>query len=230
MMGPTHELGGFTAGLGAAALLTSEGQVAEGAVLATASVLTSRLPDVDLALGGGPDHRSMTHSLAFAGVPLVVGAFLLLSALGLDVTGSLSGGGIAAVGGGSGEAILGIPLTVHAALVMGLVVGYLSHLVLDSLTPKGIFLLTPDGPRIGLRFIDTDSSGETFFYGLLIVAIAVTALITFPLSLGALVGGVAVIALDKLSDSKYLGGNAERLALIACLALVGIQIFVALGL
>lgn len=229
MMGPTHELGGFTAGLGAAALLTAEGQVAEGAVLATASVLTSRVPDVDLALGGGPDHRSMTHSLVFAGGALIAGAYFLLTALGINVLAAFTGGGIRAPGA-SGEAILGIPLTVHAALVMGLVVGYLSHLLLDSMTPKGIFLLTPDGPRVGLRFIDTDSAAETFFYGLLVVAIAAIAILTFPVSLGALVGGAAVIVLDKLSDSKYFRGNAERIALFAALALVGVQIFVALGL
>lgn len=146
MNGPTHMVGAAAAGVGVAAA-TGAG-VPETAALVAGALLADRVPDQDRHISSGPNHRSLTHSLLFAGgLAVVVGVFIG------TVSTTTDPGLRAAV----------------AAFGLGIPAGYLAHLLLDSLTPKRVWLLLPGGPRFGAGFIDTGGIGE----GLVFVALCV---------------------------------------------------------
>lgn len=146
MTGRTHLLAGVAAG---AALLSLRGAGAIGpggaAAALGAACLGALLPDIDhpgslLSRGAGPlgaapglflRHRGPTHSLA-AALAAWAGAAWLCAARGLP-----------------------------AAAALAALLGYLSHLALDALTPGGAPLLWPlSGRRVGLPVVRVGSALE----------------------------------------------------------------------
>lgn len=146
MTGRTHLLAGAAAG---AAFLSLRGAGAPdpgGAAAALgAACLGALLPDIDhpgslLSRGAGPAgavpglflrHRGPTHSLA-AALAAWAGASWLCAARGLP-----------------------------AAAALAALLGYLSHLLLDALTPGGVPLLWPlSGRRAGLPLVRVGSALE----------------------------------------------------------------------
>ena len=160
MLGKTHVTGALAAGAAGAALLGVD--PVQATVMGSTSALAAGLPDEDRVLDDGPGHRSITHSVAFAaGVAFVFLSYLgpRLSSLeavfangisGLPVLGGLAGPEVASSAG----AVLGawFAETVLAGAV-GAGIGYVSHLALDALTPAGVWVLLPGGPRISLPVV-----------------------------------------------------------------------------
>ncbi len=106
------------------------------AFVATAAI-GCKVPDLDRVINSGPSHRSLPHSLGIAGGAVV--ALALFAAALPDANTFL--------------------------ITSGFAVGYLSHLLLDALTPSKIPLLLPGGPRFGIGIIPTGSlrEGACFF-------------------------------------------------------------------
>ena len=127
MNGPTHDIGAAAAAA-AVAYAGELGLVGGGCVIAVA-YMTSCLPDRDRHYEQAWGRRSATHSVALG----LFGAWALVSVVPYE----------ASLGPALG------PLAYAAA--WGLVVGWLSHLVLDALTVEGVPLLLPGvGPTLRL--------------------------------------------------------------------------------
>ena len=62
-----------------------------------------------------------------------------------------------------------IPLGVNTATI-GLVIGYMSHLLMDSLTVAGIPLFYPHKKKYRLMRIRTGSEGEVVVFGMIVLA------------------------------------------------------------
>lgn len=211
-MGTTHQIGGFAAGMGAtvAGLPAMAADPGAGVVAAGAAVLSSKMPDVDLAWADGPNHRSFTHSLVVAGGGLAVGAYALASGLQASA---------------AGGQMWGLPVTLFAGLIWGLLAGYLSHLVLDSLTSKGIPLVNPGGKVVGFRVLDTDGPGEALFVALLAAGLIAAGIALGVAAIPAVGGGILVMAYFKAAE-RYIGERkAERYALLAALAIVAVLVY-----
>lgn len=132
MNGPTHKIGAAAAAA-VVAHAGGIGLVGGGCLIATAYA-TSCLPDRDRHYEKGWGGRTATHSLALG----LLGAWALLFAVPYDAA-------AAALGIGPAFGALA------AAAAWGLVVGWLSHLALDALTPEGIPILLPGvGPKVGV--------------------------------------------------------------------------------
>jgi membrane-bound metal-dependent hydrolase YbcI (DUF457 family) len=121
------------------------------------------LPDVDRGTHGGRapwNHRGLPHSLLLAGGVWVLIAALAVALYGLDAP---------AAAYESGERARERPSALAGFLALGGASGYLSHLLLDSLTPKRVWLLLPGGRRVGWGGIRAGSSRE---FGLLLLLVA----------------------------------------------------------
>lgn len=150
MLGRTHVIGG--AAIGAATGAAVGLSPVETVALAAGAAVTAKLPDVDRVVNKGPNHRSLTHSVVFAGGLVVALAF------------AVTAGGYIAADGLEGALI--------AAAVWGLAVGYVSHLLLDSMTDKSVPLLWPGGPLFSLGSVATGKFGERLVLWLLLVVCA----------------------------------------------------------
>lgn len=164
---PTHVAGALALGVGisAAAGLNP----AQAAVFTGAGALAAGAPDGDRVLDDSRNHRSMTHSVAtVAGLAALALVYLRpaterLAALMSDAwTSRLSSVAEAPL---IGPAVVGQAPLVGAWLaglgwlaVLGALVGYASHLALDAMTPAGVWLFLPGGPR--LRFVVVDKVGN----------------------------------------------------------------------
>lgn len=182
----THLTGGALAGAG---LALGAGLEPLGAALVIAGSLgCAMVPDWDRALDKGPDHRSLTHSLIFAGGFAVLAAVLAVAAFGFAGSGGGPRGEEPPLSGLiSGDPSPLAPLL--GAFAVGGAAGYVSHLLLDSLTGKRIWLLLPGGPRFGLPVFTTGGLGEAL---LLMVLLALLGWAVFALLTGGsgLPGGI----------------------------------------
>lgn len=151
-------IGGAAAGLAAAALAGLS--FPEALTMSAAAVCASKLPDVDLKWSKGPNHRSFTHSLILGAVLLAASIF---SKGWLD--------GISPSGGGLPEDLQWLAAA-PGTFAVGAGVGYLSHLVLDAMTPKGIPLVLPRGPELHLAYVPTGTFRETRVSVFLVLAAA----------------------------------------------------------
>lgn len=163
----THTAGAALAGAGVA--LAAGLSVFEAGVLVLGALATAMVPDWDRVLDSGPNHRSVTHSLIFAGGFVVALAAFSVATFGFAGGGSTIRGFLLE---GSARSMLASLLGTFA---VGGAVGYISHLLLDSLTGKRIWLLFPGGPRFGLPLFITGEFGETLF-GLVISGLLVWAI------------------------------------------------------
>lgn len=146
MLGRSHVIGAAAIGVGAAALTGHA--PAEAVAVGAAATVTAKLPDLDRIVNDGPNHRSLTHSVVLAGGLVVVLAFILAQGMG----------------------------ALGSAVVFGLAAGYLSHLLLDAMTPKSIPLLWPGGPLFSLGSIATGKLGERVVVWCLVTGAVVVAL------------------------------------------------------
>lgn len=131
MVGHTHIVGAGAVALGCG--VWSGATIEQTALLTISSMLVAHVPDMDQSMARGPHHRGILHSVVL-GV-LLFGAVYFFS----------------------------YELRSHSPwnwIVYGAMIGYLSHLLLDSLTPAGIPLLLRHGPTVGLRMISTGSLGD----------------------------------------------------------------------
>lgn len=141
MLGRSHVIG--AAAIGVAAAAATGHSPGEAVIVGAAATVTAKLPDVDRLVNKGPNHRSLTHSLVIAGGGVALLA--LIVSVGLGMIGS--------------------------AVVFGLAVGYVSHLLLDSMTAASIPLIWPGGPKFSLGSIATGKLGERVaVWGLVAVA------------------------------------------------------------
>lgn len=171
----THLTGAALAGAGVA---LGAGLAPLGSALVIAGALgCAMVPDWDRALDTGPDHRSLTHSLVFAGGLVVFAAIMAVAAFGFA---GAPGEGTPVVSG----VLLEDPSPLApllGAFAVGGAAGYVSHLLLDSLTGKRIWLLFPGGPRFGLPVFNTGGLGEALF---LVVLVALLGWALFELVTG----------------------------------------------
>lgn len=160
MLGPTHANGAIAAAVVVSAAVGLD--PLQAITFTVTSAVAAYLPDKDRLVDSGPNHRSLTHSLAFGlGISFVLVSYVhprvveigpaLGSRLGdrlgeLPVLGALVGGTFASA---AGEWVASLVLI--AAL--GAALGYLSHLLLDALTPAGVWILLPGGPRLCLPIV-----------------------------------------------------------------------------
>lgn len=164
MNGPTHHAGAILAGVGASVAL---GLDPAGAIALTAgSAAAAMAPDVDRRSNPGPNHRALPHSLIFAGggvtVLAVLASLYLSSTAGHELLAPLA------------QAQTTLLTPGNLSLVpLGVAAGYLSHLLLDSMTPARIFLLHPGGRRIGLGRVKVGGGVEHLMrIGLVLGALA----------------------------------------------------------
>lgn len=163
----THLTGAALAGAG---LSLAAGLAPLGTALVVAGSLAfAMVPDWDRALDSGPDHRSLTHSLVFAGGAVVLAAVAAVAVFGFAGAGAAQG-----VAAGVEGLLLRDPSPLAeafgplvGAFSVGGAAGYVSHLLLDSMTGKRIWLLFPGGPRFGLPVLNTGGLGEWLFLLLL---------------------------------------------------------------
>lgn len=164
MLGPTHANGAIAAAVVVSAAVGLD--PLQAITFTVTSAVAAYLPDKDRLVDSGPNHRSLTHSFAFGlGISYVLVAYVrprvveigpaLGSRLGdrlgeLPVLGALVGGTFASgFASAAGEWVASLVLI--AAL--GAALGYLSHLLLDALTPAGVWILLPGGPRLCLPVV-----------------------------------------------------------------------------
>ncbi|MBA3231316.1 MAG: metal-dependent hydrolase [Acidobacteria bacterium] len=150
MLGTTHLAGAAAAGLAVSTGLGLE--LPEVAVLAGGSLLTAKLPDVDRSENAGPNHRALPHSLLLAGGAVLAGTLVGASYLSSAAAPPAAEGLLASVEVApelTARASALVEAGYASAAVAGLGTGYLSHLVLDALTPARIWLLFPGGSKVG---------------------------------------------------------------------------------
>lgn len=143
-------------------------------------------PDVDRSNGRGPNHRDLPHSLLYAGGGVLVLAIIVSLWIG---------------GGGANELLapLGAAQTTlltpqNLSLVpLGVAAGYLSHLLLDSMTPARIFLSRPGGRRVGPGSVKTGGSVEHLLRAVLVLGAAAVFLGVYGSGLFLPGGGVGIV-------------------------------------
>lgn len=172
MTGATHQAGAvLAAGLyaGAAGLSPALTALTAAGAFATAS-LPDRLdprPTLDPTDQRRYDHRRWAHSL-LPGAGAILLALITVLRFGYPAA-------------GSGEDEL-IPVALslllekdfgHAVSVVavGAAVGYLSHLALDTLTAKGIWLTRPGGRRLGVPLVKHGRLPEPLVLGAITLAL-----------------------------------------------------------
>ena len=153
MNGPTHQAGALlAAGLYAQAAGLSP---ALTFVTAAGAYLAARRPDMDAAPESEDpkrryDHRGYPHSLLFAGGGVLTLALWAVAIFGYPPRDLAEGLPLA-------EALVslseGPPAPLAGALAVGFALGYLSHLLLDALTVKGIWLMSPGGCRLAFPLV-----------------------------------------------------------------------------
>lgn len=146
----THVLGAVAASIAVSQLLGFD--LAHTAVVVGTAVAGGKAPDLDRHIDDGPDHRSITHSVVFGGGGVVVLAAVVFAAAHISATPYLGAGAI------------------------GVAAGYLSHLLLDSLTPARVFVAGSGGRRIGPGLIKTGGLGEMGVMATLAVGVAALAI------------------------------------------------------
>lgn len=152
------------AAIGVAVAAATGHSPVEAAAVGAAAVVTAKLPDVDRLVNDGPNHRSLPHSLIIAG-GLVV-ALAVYASTRPEV---------------AEAGILGMRL--GSAVVLGLAVGYLSHLALDAITTAGIPLFLPGGPRLSLGLVRTGKLGEQVVVWILVAVAVVAAMASYGVSI-----------------------------------------------
>lgn len=164
----THTTGAALAG--ALVALAAEVDPLGAGVIVVGALACAMIPDWDRALDTGPNHRSITHSLVFAGGFAVLTAVLAVATFGFAGAGEI-GGAVPDLRGFLFETPPGGQAAPYlGTFAVGGAAGYVSHLLLDSLTGKRIWLLFPGGPRFGLGIFRTGTLGEAAF-ALLLVAL-----------------------------------------------------------
>ncbi|MDP9474357.1 MAG: metal-dependent hydrolase [Actinomycetota bacterium] len=153
MNGATHQAGALlAAGLYAQAVGLSP---ALTAVTAAGAFVAARGPDVDSSPESEDpkrryDHRGYPHSLVFAGggvLALALWAVALLGYPASDLARDLPlSAALVAVSEGPPAPLAGV-------VAVSFALGYLSHLLLDALTVKGIWLLSPGGRRLAFPLV-----------------------------------------------------------------------------
>lgn len=149
MLGRSHVIGAAACGVAAAAVTGASPE--EAVVVGVAATFTAKLPDVDRIVNDGPNHRSLTHSVVLAGGLVVALAFFFSAGAGV----------------------------LMSAAILGLALGYLSHLALDAMTTASVPLLWPGGPRFSLGGLATGKLGERVVVWLLVAAAVVVALASY---------------------------------------------------
>ncbi len=162
MLGKTHVIGAVATGAATGAAFGLP--ISHTVAMAGASAVTAKLPDLDRLVNKGPNHRSLTHSAMMAGGGVAGLAYYVCSRL----PDSLLGWGF-----------------IVPAVVWGLAVGYLSHLILDSFTSKKVPLLFPGGARVGMGVVKTGTTGESAFLALAIVGVGLYLLVSYGAALGS---------------------------------------------
>ena len=147
MTGATHQAGALlTAGLYAQTLGLSPALTVATAI---GAFITARLPDVDAARDPeGPrryDHRRLPHSLVFAGGGVLLAALLAVATLGYPPADLAYDQPLPSALSTLYEAD---PKGLVAVVTVGGALGYLSHLLFDAFTTKGIWLMQPGGRRL----------------------------------------------------------------------------------
>lgn len=152
MTGATHQAGALlAAGLYAQAIGLSPALTVASAA---GAFVAAPLPDIDSSRDPNDprrfDHRRLPHSIVFAGGGVLLIALLAVAAFGypsaeLGEDRSLSSALLLLYQGAPGELV--------AVVAVGGALGYLSHLFLDSLTTKGVWLLWPGGRRLGFPLV-----------------------------------------------------------------------------
>ena len=153
MTGATHEAGALlAAGLYAQAADLSP---ALTVVTAAGAFFAARRPDMDSAPGSEDpkaryDHRGYPHSLVFAGGGVLVLALWAVAIFGHPAPDLARGLPLP-------EALValseGPPAPLVGVAAVGFALGYLSHLLLDALTTKGIWLSSPGGRRLAFPLV-----------------------------------------------------------------------------
>lgn len=145
--------------------------VEQAAALTAGAIAAATAPDVDAKfsflhpLRHKYDHRSLPHSLLFGGggiVVLALIAYLWISGLPANAI---------------APETLGLAVFAPGTLALlapGAAVGYLSHLILDAMTVKGIWLGMPRGKRIGLPKKKAIRTGGLAELGLWFVMVVLT--------------------------------------------------------
>ena len=170
MIAPTHALYGATFSLIVLAVFGVQESVHWSLILV--GILGALCPDLDMPtstigrlfpfvskpLERRFGHRSVTHSLLGWGIATLVFALLLGGTfLGLKLVASRSLGLVAS---GLAWWLAEIQAATMLRLVMSFSVGYLSHIVLDMITPRGVQLLWPN-PKRDVVFRGTQLTVET---------------------------------------------------------------------
>jgi membrane-bound metal-dependent hydrolase YbcI (DUF457 family) len=170
MIAPTHALYGATFSLIVLAVFGVQESVHWSLILV--GILGALCPDLDMPtstigrlfpfvskpLERRFGHRSVTHSLLGWGIATLVFALLLGGTfLGLKLVTSRS---IGLVASGLTWWLAEIQAATMLRLVMSFSVGYLSHIVLDMITPRGVQLLWPN-PKRDVVFRGTQLTVET---------------------------------------------------------------------
>jgi membrane-bound metal-dependent hydrolase YbcI (DUF457 family) len=170
MIAPTHALYGATFSLIVLAVFGVQESVHWSLILV--GILGALCPDLDMPtstigrlfpfvskpLERRFGHRSVTHSLLGWGIATLVFALLLGGTfLGLKLVTSRS---IGLVASGLAWWLAEIQAATMLRLIMSFSVGYLSHIVLDMITPRGVQLLWPN-PKRDVVFRGTQLTVET---------------------------------------------------------------------
>lgn len=154
MNGPTHQAGALlAAGLYAQAAGLSP---ALTVVTAAGAFFAARRPDMDSSPECEDpkkryDHRGYPHSLLFAGGSVCLLALWAVALFGHPAPDLAQGLPLP-------EALVALSEEPSAPLVglaaVGFALGYLSHLLLDALTTKGIWLARPGGRRLAFALVE----------------------------------------------------------------------------
>lgn len=178
MTGATHQAGALlAAGFYAQALGFSP---ALTVVTAAGAFAAACLPDTgyDPEAGdpGRYEHRGLPHSLVLAGGLVCLAALVAVALFGYP---ALDAGGdgplvqaVVSLSGSDPEGLV-------AVAAVGAALGYVSHLLLDGLTTKGIWLMSPGGRRIGAPLVKKGRVPEPLV--LLVITLALLPVLVIPL-------------------------------------------------
>ncbi|MGF1473179.1 MAG: metal-dependent hydrolase [Rubrobacteraceae bacterium] len=189
MTGATHQAGALlAAGLYAQVMGLSP---ALAVTTAAGAFAAARLPDIDAPRDPEDprcyDHRRGPHSLLLAGGGVLLVALLAVAAFGYPPTRL-----------GEGEHLFytlvqlyqGSTGKLAAVVAVGATLGYLSHLLLDLFTTKGIWLLRPGGLRLALPVVRKGGLPEPLV--LITFAFALIPTLVIPLLKGVVEGIVSL--------------------------------------
>lgn len=178
---PTHVIGAAAAAVCVAAFGPKELGLVETGFLAAGALAADRVPDQDRRFDTSYDHRSATHSVVLAGGLSLLVAYWAVAVFGFA--------------GSDLQALANNPWPLAGTFAVGGAVGYLTHLALDSMTPKRVWLLLPGGPKFGLILV-----GRSGGLGEWLVFFALAGLFG-----AALVSHAGVIPAELLSEMTAAG-------------------------